>query len=307
MCPRYSCDTVSADLITNSEAAVRRLDVLQRLAVMLCVGVVLAARPSAAQDMAGLTFDVRVTTGDSVAGTHQTGRGWIAGKRTRLDLRGGGMLTRGMPGMAGENVSIIIHDSSDAPVVALVMHDTKTFMYPSRMMEELKEMMASLTEQPRMTFSVTNIVVDSLGAGETVSGFATKRYRVSADISMAIEVMGENMNQSMHVESEGDYAEELSDYSDPLRDTRGFKSLTAGMPWADSSATAEMEKLVLAAPRGLALRQVDRVTGVTEGGVPTETTTTTLSNVKRETLPLTIFVIPEGYTEMEMPQMPALN
>lgn len=207
--------------------------------------------------------------------------------------------------MGGDNVSIIVHDSADAPTVAMVMHDTKKFMYPSRLMEQLRELMEEMTEKPMMTFSVSNIVVDTLGAGETISGFATKRYKISADIGMAIEMMGEQVTESMHMESEGDFAEELSEYSDPLRDTRGFKSLTSGMPWADSASTAEMEKLARAAPRGLALRQVDRVTRVTEGGEggPAPITTTRLSNIRRESIPLAMFAIPEGYTEMEMPMM----
>jgi hypothetical protein len=281
---------------------VRRFLDWRRLAAVASLAGALVAQPSEAQEAAGLTFEVSVNTGDSTAGTHQTGRGWIAGKRTRLDLRGG-MPGTAMPGMGGDNVSIIVHDSSDAPTVTLVMHDTKKFMYPSRMMERLKEMMEAMPEQPAMTFSVTNIVVDTLGAGEMISGFATKRYKVSADIAMAIEMLGQSVNESMHVESEGDYAEELSDYSDPLRDTRGVKALMSGMPWADSASTAEMEKLVRAVPRGLALRQVDRVTGVTEGGEPVQTTTTRLSNIKRESVPLAMFALPEGYTEMEMPMM----
>jgi hypothetical protein len=122
-----------------------------------------------------------------------------------------------------------------------------------------------------------------------------------------MEMMGESMNQSMHVESEGDYAEELSEFSDPLRDTRGVRSMTAGMPWMDSTATAEMEKLIRATPRGLALRQVDRVTGVTEGDMPMPTTTTTLTNVKRESFSRSIFALPEGYTELDMPMMPPSN
>jgi hypothetical protein len=176
-------------------------------------------------------------------------------------------------------------------------------MYPSKLMEQLKELMEAMTEKPVMTFSVSNIVVDTLGAGETISGFATKRYKLSADVGISIEMMGEHVTESMHVESEGDFAEELSDYSDPLRDTRGFKSLTSGMPWADSASAAEMEKLVLAAPRGLALRQVDRVTGATERGEQPPTTTTRLSNIRRESIPLAMFAIPEGYTEMELPMM----
>lgn len=269
---------------------------------MACLGGALVSRPSGAQETAGLSFDVSVLTGDSTAGTRQTGRGWIAGKRTRLDLRGG-MPGVAMPGMDGDNVSMIVHDSAGAPTVALLMHDTKKVMYPSRMAEQLNEMMEAMTEKPVMTFSVSNIVVDTLGAGETISGFVTKRYKVSADIAMSIEIMGEHATASMHVESEGDFAEELSEYSDPLQDARGFSSLKSGMPWADSASAAEMAKLVRAVPRGLALRQVDRVTGVTEGGQPVQTTRTRLSNVRRESVPLAMFAIPEGYTEMEMPMM----
>lgn len=274
--------------------------------------VVLGVRPAAAQDVAGLTFDVKVTTGDSAAGVaaEQVGRGWIAGKNTRLDLRGGtGMPNPPMQGMGGNDVSIIVQDSSDTSVVTLVVHDQKTFMRPGKMMAQLQEMMASMGEKPKMTFTVSNIVVDSLGAGETVSGFTTKRFKFSADISFAMEMMGESMSQTMHVESEGDYAEELSDFADPLRDTRGVRAMTAGMPWMDTTAAAELQKLERATPRGFALRHVDRVTGVTEGDMPIPTTTTILSNIKRETVSPSVFAIPEGYTEMQMPMMggPGVN
>ncbi|MGK2935978.1 MAG: hypothetical protein ACSLFE_12165 [Gemmatimonadaceae bacterium] len=272
---------------------------------------VLGIRSAAAQDAAGLTFDVRVTTGDSATGTEQLGRGWLSGKNTRLDLRGGtGMPMPAMPGMGGNDLSIIVQDSGDTSVVTLLVHDEKTFMHPGKMMAQLQEMMASLGEKPKMTFTVSNIIIDSLGAGEIVSGFATKRYKVSADISIAMEMMGESMNEMMHVESEGDYAEELSDFADPLRDTRGVRAMTAGMPWMDSTAAAELQKLERATPRGLALRHVDRVTGVTgvtEGDMAIPPTTTTLSNIKRETVFPSVFAIPEGYTEMQMPALPAMN
>lgn len=271
------------------------------MAVTACLAGALVARPAGAQEAPGLAFDVSVVSGDSAAPA-QTGRGWIAGKRTRLDLKGG-MPGGAMPGAGGDNVSIIVLDSGGVPTVAMVMHDTKKVLYPDRMMERLRAMMEAMPEKPKMNFSVSNIVVDTLGAGETISGFATKRYRLSADIAMSIQLMGELTNETMRMESEGDFAEELSEFSDPLQDTRGFKSLTSGMPWADSASAAEMEKLARAVPRGLALRQVDRVTGVTQGGEPVQTTRTRFSNVRRENVSLALFAVPEGYTEMEMPLM----
>ena len=137
---------------------------------------------------------------------------------------------------------------------------------------------------------------DIQGANRFITEFARL-------IRMTMEMMGESMDETMHVESEGDFAEELADYADPLRDTRGFKAMTSGIPFMDSTATAELEKLMRAAPRGLALRQVDRVTGVTEGDMAPPTTTTTLSNIKRTTFPPSVFDIPEGYTESVMPMM----
>ena len=284
----------------------RRIHGWKGLVLAAFATVALGARPARAQDVAGLTFDVRVTTGDSAAGSHQTGKGWIAGKKTRLDLSGGTVMSPPwMPGTG--SVSIIVEDSSGTPLIAIVMHDQKKFMYPGRMMAQLKEMMASLPEQPKMTLTVSHLVVDSLGAGETISGFATKRYRISADITMAMDAMGESMNQTMHIESEGDYAEELGDFADPLKDTRGFGAMTAGMPWMDTTAMAEIKKLERATPRGLPLRHVDRVTGVTEGDMTIPATTTTLSNIRRETFSSAIFAMPEGYSEMEMPTMPPEN
>lgn len=283
----------------------RRIHVWRGLVLVAAAAVVLGVRPVAAQDVTGLTFDVRVTIGDSTgAGAEQLGRGWIAGTNTRLDLRGGtGMPMPAIPAMGGNDLSIIVQDSSDTSVVTLLVHDHKTFMRPGKMMAQLQEMMASLGETPKMTFIVSNVVVDSLGAGETVSGFATKRYKVSADLTMAMERMGESMSQTMHVESEGDYAEELSEFADPLRDTRGVRAMTAGMPWMDTTSAAELRKLERATPRGLALRHVERVTGVTEGDRAIPATTTTLSNIRRETVSQSVFAIPEGYTEMQMPMM----
>lgn len=286
----------------------RRIHVWEGWVLAAVFAVVAGVRPATAQDVAGLTFDVRVTTGDSAAGTHQVGRGWIAGKNTRIDMRGGASVPMpGMPGIGGDNVSIIVRDSSDTSVITVVMHDQKTFMQPGKMMAQLQEMMAGLVEKPNMTVTVSNVVLDSLGAGETVSGFATRRIRISADITMAIKMMGESTNETMHMESEGDYAEELSWFADPLRDTRGVGALVGGFPWMDSTAAAELRKLERVAPRGLALRSVDSVTGVTQGDMPLQASVTTLSNIKRETFAASIFAIPEGYTELQVPMMPPVN
>lgn len=285
----------------------RSLDAKFGRAVVWCAVGLLAATPAAAQDVAGLTFDVTVTTGDSAAGISQTGSGWIAGKRSRLDLRGAVPTEQAMPGMQGQNMSIVIHDTGGAPALAMIDHDTRKIMYPSKMMEQLREMMASLPEQPRMTFSVSNVTVDSLGAGETISGFATKRFRMKADISVAMEMMGENVEQTMHMEAEGDYAEELSDFIDPLQNSRSFQAFTSGMPFIDSAASAELNKISRAVPRGLPLRHVDRITGVSEGGEPMQGSVTSLSNIKRETFSIAIFSIPDGYTELEIPRFPEMD
>ncbi len=263
--------------------------------------------PAFAQDMSGLTFDVTITTGDSAAATVQSGSGWIAGKSSRLDLRGPGNPAQAMPGMAGQNMSIVVRDSSGASVVAMVDHDSKKVMYPAKMMAMLQEMMASLPEKPKVGFTVSNMVVDTLGAGETISGFTTKRFRVTADISMSMQMMGESMDQTMHVVSEGDYAEELAGYTDPLQSTRSLEAMTAGMPGMDSTSVAELAKLAAARPRGLPLRQSDQMTGALEGGMPMPATVTVLSNIRRAEFSPTLFVIPAGYTELEMPQMPGWN
>lgn len=277
------------------------------LAVALAVLTAASAGSAGAQEVSGLAFDVSVITGDSATGVPQTGRGWIYGKRSRIDLKGPANPTQAIPGMPGQNISMIVHDSAEAAIMAVVDHDSRKFFYPARMMAQLNDMMASLPELPRLSISVANVVVDTLGDGHTVSGFATKRFRISADITLSMDVPGERMQQEMHIESEGDFAEDLADFTDPIRDTRGLGALRAGLPMWDSGVTAELDKLVKAAPRGLVLRQVDRISGATESGDRAETSTTLLSNVRRTTFPLSTFALPEGYTELEMPLMPQLN
>lgn len=158
-----------------------------------------------------------------------------------------------------------------------------------------------------MTLRVSNVTVDSLGAGETISGFATKRFKLRADISMAIELMGENVEQSIHIETEGDYSEELGDFMDPLQSSRALQAFISGIPFVDSMATSELHKIVGVMPRGLPLRQIDRMTDVSEGGARAEGALTVLSNIKRAAFSPAVFAIPEGYTELEMPMMPPMN
>ena len=274
-------------------------------AALACIVIMGVATAPGAQETPGLAFDVTVTTGDSGSRVVQTGRGWITGQRSRIDLKGPGNPTSTIPGMSGSNVSFIVHDSADAEAVFLMLdHDNKQFAYPGKMMEELRQMMAALQVKPRFSVTVSNIKVDTLGAGETISGFATKRYRVSADVSMSLELMGESTGETMHVVSEGDYAEELTGFVDPLQSSRTLEALSSGMPGMDSSANAELRKLEAARPRGLPLRQTDRVTGVTENGSVPEVTVTAISNIRREPVAAAIFAIPEGYKELVMPMAP---
>jgi hypothetical protein len=285
-----------------------RLIRVRRMWSCILVALAAAAVPAGAQDVSGLAFDVTVITGDSATGTTQTGSGWMHGNRSRLDLKGPPTPEGAIPGMKGENVSVIVRDSAGVPGVVLVDHDARKFFYPSRMAEQLQELMASLGgAAPRMTLTVGNVTVDTLGDGHTVSGFATKRYRIGADLTIVVEMLGERVEQEMRMESEADMAEDLAGFSDPLRDTRGFQALAAGLPFVDSTMTAEFDKLLRVTPRGLALRQVDRVTGVTQGGEEMKATTTLLSNVRRATFSSSVFSLPAGYTELDMPMMPTSN
>ncbi len=272
-----------------------------------CVGMVLAAAPSGAQDVSGLTFDVSVTTGDSATARTQTGQGWVAGSRSRVDLRGEANPAETVPGLKGENISMLMDDSAGTLTMIVVDHDTKKFFNPARAFDQIKEMLESLPEKPRVSFTVTNVVVDTLGAGETISGFSTKRFRLRADLSMAMEMMGESMNDTMHLESEGDYTEELSEFSDPLQGTRGVQAFISGMPWMDSTAMAELGKITHATPRGVPLRLTEQLGEVEVGGAAPPARITGLSNIKRGTFSPAVFAIPDGYTEMDMPTGPALN
>lgn len=274
-------------------------------ATAVCVATATLSTAVAAQETSGLTFDVRVTSGESeTSAAAQTGRGWIAGKRSRIDLRGPS-IPHALPGMSGSDVTFIVHDSAGASTVAVLDHEKKEFAYPAKMVDAIRRMMDALPDKPRFSFKVTNVKVDSLGAGETISGFVTKRFRLSADLTMSVEMLGESVSEAMQVVSEGDYAEELSEYIDPLQSSRLMDMLALGMPGIDSLGNAELQKLVVARPRGLPLRQTDRVTGVTESGSAPPVIVTAISNIKREAISLAIFAIPPGYTQAELAFPPA--
>lgn len=262
-----------------------------------------AAGPIAAQTSAGVTFDMTFTTSDSGNAplSEQRGRGWMTRDRARIDMSGAPMLGRGTD---TGSVSIIVEaGASGARSTAILNHAERQIVRPERMMEEMNQMMQALPVMPQMNLEVKRFVVDTLGAGETIDGFATTRYRVRMELAMRVAVMGESQEMSMAVDETGDYITEFRDFVDAMQDVAPMRSLTQ-MFGSSPELNAQLERIVAQTPKGLQARADARMTmsNFLLGGEHVVVHSVRMSSIRRAEIPNSVFAIPAGYTELEMPK-----
>ena len=273
----------------------------QGIRALVVLAALCGAAPIAAQSSPGVTFEMTMTAQDSggTAQGVQRGRGWVTRERARIDMAGA---PAPLAGGDTANMSIIVTILPDGTRdMAMLNHDRKEVMRPEKMMAELREMMQALAVRPEMSVHVTEFDVDTLGAGTTVDGFATRRYRVRMALTMAIAVMGERQEMRMSADQTGDYVPEFADYVDAMQSMTPLTSMASifgGSPEFESTVRRMIEQ----SPKGLAVSSDARINmsgGMMGGHAIVQTMR--LSSIRRADIPDSLFAIPADYTEPQMP------
>lgn len=138
-----------------------------------------------------------------------------------------------------------------------------------------------------------SVNVEDLGAGETIEGYATVKYRITQGYTMKMTIMGHT--------SESTDKSVFNVWVAPQLD--GAMTPMARTPAAGGAAMAELTAQLTAAwgkiRKGVVLKSVMTMQTVASGKTTPRTMTTTVSNIKRGAISPSVFEVPAGFTKTD--------
>lgn len=268
----------------------------------------LFATTGTAQSRPGLSFDQTtrsVTTSangvDSATTTsvvHMT----AAGGDARIDVKKG-KLSENMGAFSPGSHGVMIMRDGGKQMVFLNPDQKQYFsMNLLEMMEGMQKMLASMGGSMTVDTSVTRVNLDSLGPGPAIDGHPTLTYRLTAVMRMTMSMMAERNVVDGKSTQEIQTATDLGDFSDLTVGVNRFAELsqTIGFPKGYFDKLAATNRKM----RGFPLRTVKNSTISANGTTRTAVETIEATNIKRVSVPDSLFAIPGDYKPMTFPGMP---
>jgi hypothetical protein len=270
------------------------------------ISALLLAESSAAQSRPGLSFDQTIqsvtfsASGIDTANTetHMT----AAGGDARVDVTHGKIAENMGAFSPGSHAAMIMRDGGREMV--FLNPDQKQYfsIKPLEMMQGMQKMLESMGGSMTVDTSVTRVSLDSLGPGPTIDGHPTLKYRLTTAMRMTMSMMGETNIVDNQSTQDIQTATDLGDFSDLITGVNRFSEISqsAGFPkgFFDKVAAANRKM------RGFPLRSTAHSTFSANGTKRTAVQTTETRNIKRVTVPDSVFAIPGDYKAVAMPGMP---
>jgi hypothetical protein len=215
----------------------------------------------------------------------------VAGK-ARMDYEG----EVNQPGMKKGGYMILDADKGTMTMVS--PEDKKAMiMDPAAIGNAMGAMGAS--GMVKMEVADAKVDVESLGAGESILGYPTKRYRISRSHTMNVSVMGRKNSSKESSVSEVWMA-------DKFIEDKAFeawaKNFARGMGSMGGDAMKQLMELEQAKmPKGIALKSVTTSTSTDPKGKAVATTMTMeMQELKKTSFDASLFEVPAGYEVVDM-------
>lgn len=255
-----------------------------------------------AQARPGMSFEQTTRTVTTVAGrtdsTSSQTRITATGSDARMELMKGELAAVG-PFPLGPHGVMITRDGGKELVY--LNPDQKQFLTikPFEMMEGARKMLESMGGSMTADTSASRVKIDSVGPGPTIDGHPTLTYRLTATMRMTMSMMGESHVVENQMTQEIQIA---TDVDDLLRLTTGENRL-ANIPEFVGLPKGYLEKLAAAGQkmRGFPLRTVKHTTTTMRGETRTAVETVEARNVRRLSVPNSLFVTPVDYKPVTLP------
>lgn len=242
---------------------------------------------------AGVTYEFSSIT-EGADTSRLVGTASVEGSNMRLEVQSG-------DGVVFQDGSVVI--SKDGGSTLLFLDPSKKTYYEMRLddlMNSMGSILAAAGGAVSMNFENQKIKVTPKGAGETIEGYATRRYTVDTSYDLVMKVMGMTMKMETESTSEVWATPDLARDYIVFIQQKGFKT-----------GIADLDELIekqVNAIEGFPLRQVITSKVTTRGRSETSKTTVNVSNIQKKNIADGQFEIPAGYRRTESPAvMPGMT
>jgi Domain of unknown function (DUF4412) len=246
----------------------------------------------------GLSYDILTTGsgtgrgGSSETRTFMAAHGQFSGGKSRLDITES--LSPG--GMMGAGTYMIMNPAKGTTTIVDPAKHEYMELNPSEMAKSAAGLQQAVSGMVKQELSGVRVNVEELGAGETIEGYATIKYRLTDDYTMKTSIMGRTSETVEHSTTELWVAPKLDGIMNPM--ARPASSAASG-PMAE--LTTELTKAYGKVRQGVMLKSIRTSESVTNGKSNTSTMTMTLSNLKRASISPSVFEVPSDYTKAASP------
>jgi Domain of unknown function (DUF4412) len=263
------------------------------------LALVLVVAPSLSAQ--GLSYDLRSTMtgvdprgGGSVTRTTMAAHGQFAGGMSRLDV------TESMSppgGMMGSGTYMITKPAKGTTTIVDPAKRQYMVLAPAELAKTAAGLQQAMGGLSKTEVSDISVNMEELGAGESIEGYSTVRYRLTQSFTMTISVMGMKRGTTSHTTSEFWIAPQLDGAMNPT--ARPVAATTPTGPMAE--LTTRLTQAYSNVRKGVVLKAISTVESSGSGKSHTATMTMTLTNVKRTSISPSVFEVPSDYTKAASP------
>ncbi|MDP9176554.1 MAG: hypothetical protein M3O61_02635 [Gemmatimonadota bacterium] len=276
-----------------------------RLGFLAALPVLLAAKPLAAPMAGGTTYEfvVRSQMGDKES-VMMRGRGTFAGNEGRIEIAEASSAS-GSEVFGGKGSYFLVLDGGKK--MLLVDPNNKHYMAwdMASMLAGMSKIVNVVGGLVKMEMSDIKIDAQNLGAGETIQGYPTVRYRMVENYTMNAKIFGKSSKSRSETTTDYYFAPALKNLANPFVSSGRAMAQSFDMfnnPDYKSQMSAAMAKVQFGVP----VKTVVKTVSTDEKGKQTVSLVTSeMVNFKNIDVPKSTFAIPAGYTMVEMPSLNA--
>lgn len=250
-------------------------------------------------------IDTMVTGGETMSGV-TTGHAVVSKNRVRLDMKGTSHAIS-MPRMgmgSGDGVSMIVENQGK--LITYVFQKEKRYMQlkPVEMLNQMQAMMQGMGGAMKFDISGPDPKVENLGRGPVILGHQTVHYRVTTAIKVTVSAMGERETMETSSTTDQYFARGLGELMDPFSSMKSLRETSSMFGGANRAHMDKMLAVQAKLPKAPELRGEQRTYMTRARVVSNVKTVREVTKIERVKAPADLFVVPAGYTKIDMGPIP---
>ncbi|HJU90584.1 MAG TPA: hypothetical protein VJ672_14435 [Gemmatimonadaceae bacterium] len=249
----------------------------------------------------GLTYTFKMSTqqvqpdGKTKDMNSMVGKGQVAGNSARFEILEAKGAQAAQKDQFGKGSYMLFTEGGKTMTIV----DPQNKQYYEMDLAGMMRMLGALGPIMKIEISDVNIDAQPLGAGETIEGYSTQKYRLVSNYTTKMSIIGIKQTASVADTAIYWYAPSLKLVANPFGNATGLAGLVNN-PDFDQKLNAAMAKLPKSVPVKIQSRSVS-----TDGKGKQQASVTTIefTDIKRGDVPATAFEIPTTYAKIQGPSL----